>query len=656
MGGLVMLRLSAPRLAVLCAVPVAICLAGVSPVLAQVQPAARAKSQAHQGTAVGQLAAGVSQGDLHGTVRDDQGQALAGAVVSAVGATSAFAVSEQDGTFSLRNLPAGPYLLRAHLQGYIPTRGRIVQVNATARNVSAIALTRRAGTGAASAGATSEPPVLEAGMGGTAATSGDAGSEPATHDHGEVAWRLRHLKRSVLKDADILFPVGDDGGQHAIVEAFSGAGGALASSTRAAAGWFADLPLNGQINLLTRTSFERPQDLFSLDLGAPRGVTYVTLSAPTIGGDWSMRGAMTQGDLSSWILSGAYVRRAPATHKYETGVSYGTQRYFGGNVDALAAVPDGARNVGAVYAYDHWSVSQKVDVSYGAKYARYDYLADRGLLSPQAAISIAPVHGSSFRLHAAASRREAAPGADEFLPPSTGLWLPPERTFSPVTPGSALHAERIDRVEVSAEHEWIADVLIGVRAFRENVDNQIVTLFGVSLPDTAAAKVGHYYVASAGDFDATGWGVRFSRHLLDGVRASVDYTQSSADWRRDSPDQARLMRAAGSVVRTDSERIHDLTTSVESEVPATATRVFFVYKINSAFASSDSTADRGPSSRFEVQVNQALPFLNFSSAQWEMLVAVRSLFREDVRDASIYDELLVVRPPKRIVGGLTVRF
>jgi hypothetical protein len=57
-----------------------------------------------------------------------------------------------------------------------------------------------------------------------------------------------------------------------------------------------------------------------------------------------------------------------------------------------------------------------------------------------------------------------------------------------------------------------------------------------------------------------------------------------------------------------------------------------------------------------VQVNQALPFMNFGSAQWELLVAVRNMFRDDFRDGSVYDELLVIRPPKRVVGGLTVRF
>jgi hypothetical protein len=39
-----------------------------------------------------------------------------------------------------------------------------------------------------------------------------------------------------------------------------------------------------------------------------------------------------------------------------------------------------------------------------------------------------------------------------------------------------------------------------------------------------------------------------------------------------------------------------------------------------------------------------------------MLVGVRNFFRDPAIDQSIYDELLVVRPPKRIVGGLTLHF
>jgi hypothetical protein len=580
-------------------------------------------------------------------VLDERGEPLAGAVVSAVGASSVFAVSDEDGTFVLRNLPVGPYLLRAHLKGYVPTRGRLIEVNAPTQSLAAISLSRRGSDTEPAA----EPRILEAGVSGLAApTSGEAAA-PAEdeHDHSEVAWRLRHARRSILKEAEAALPYAGDGRDDGPID---GLGRAVGSSARFASAWFADLSLDGQINLLTRTSFDRPMDLLSLD-GAPRGVTYLALSAPTVGGEWSMRGAMTQGDLSSWILSGAY-RRNPGPHRYETGLSYGTQRYVGGNADALAAVSSGGRNVGAVYAYDRWTVSPQVELTYGGKYARYDYLTDRGLLSPSASMTLAPIAGSSFRIHAAASRREVAPGAEEFLPPSTGLWLPPERTFSPVTPEAGFAHERVDRVELGAERQWVGDFVVGVRAFRENVDNQIVTLFGVELPGTTAANIGHYYVGSGGDFSATGWGVGVRRDIGDRLHASVDYTQTDADWIGASPDGVRLLAAAASALRTGSERIHDVTASIESEVPSTATRIVVLYKINSGFAGD--LADRQAAARFAVQVNQALPFLNFSSAQWEMLVAVRNLFNDALSEGSVYDELLVVRPPKRFVGGLTVRF
>ncbi|MGE0445903.1 MAG: TonB-dependent receptor, partial [Vicinamibacterales bacterium] len=559
------------------ALSVVSCLAGglvaAAPAWAQVSLAGALARSMPQGAAVGQLAAGVSQGDLRGTVLDESGKPLAGAVVSAVGATSVFAVSGEDGSFVLKNLPAGPYLLRAHLQGYVPVRGRLVEVNAPSRMLAAISLTRR-GSDTEPA---REPQVLEAGVGSLAEpTSGEAPApaEGDAHDHSEVAWRLRHAKRSILKEAEAALPYAGDGLDGGPMD---GLGRAVGSSARFASALFADLSLDGQINLLTRTSFDRPMDLLSLD-GAPSGITYLALSAPTVGGEWSMRGAMTQGDLSSWILSGAY-RRNPGAHQYEAGLSYGTQRYVGGNADALAAVSGGSRNVGEVFAYDNWTLSRQVEVTYGGKYARYDYLTERGLLSPSAAVTLTPVAGSNFRIQAAVSRREVAPGADEFLPPSTGLWLPPERTFSPVTPGAGFAHERVDRVEGGVEGEWIGDVVIGVRAFREQVGNQIVTLFGVELPGTAAANIGHYYVGSGGDFSATGFTFGVRRDISSRLRASVDYTQAEADWTGPAPDGLRLLAAAASALRTGSERLHDVTATIESEVPSTATRVVVLYKV-----------------------------------------------------------------------------
>src|SRR5688572_1661794 len=82
--------------------------------------------------------AALAQADLHGVVLDDRGQPVAGAVISALGSMSAFAVSGRDGRFAFRNLPSGPYLVRAHLQGYLPARGRIIQVSPTINDVSTL--------------------------------------------------------------------------------------------------------------------------------------------------------------------------------------------------------------------------------------------------------------------------------------------------------------------------------------------------------------------------------------------------------------------------------------------------------------------------------------------------------------------------------------
>ncbi len=583
---------------------------------------------------------GAVQGELHGVINDGHGEPLAGAVVSALGAASVFAVSDRDGRFAFRSLPAGTYLVRVHLQGYLPARGRVLQVEAGTRRSATIPLTRRTGPAAAA------PIVLEAGIGASAATAPEADDE---HGHDEVAWRMRHLKRSVLKDAqNAVAALGQDGSL--VGDSLSGFGRAVEGSARLATALLADLPLSGQFNLLTTTSFHRPEDLFAPGANAPQGVAFLSLQAPGAQGDWRMRGTITQGDVASWILAASYLRDAPAAHRYEAGFSYSTQRYMGGNGEALAAIRDGSRNVGSMYAYDDWALAPRVRVGYGAKYASHDYLVDRHLFSPRASVTVQPLERDSLRIRATMSHRETAAGAEEFLPPAVGLWLPPERTFSHVSRGT-FRPERLDHVEVAAEREWRGAVIVGVRAFSQRVEDQLITIFGVTLPDSAAS-VGHYQVGSAGDIEARGWGVSVSRDVASGVRASVEYTAIDSDHRRRSPDAEALAALAGAMLPVD-ERIHDITGSVESTVPRTSTRVFVLYNVNTGFAVDTSPMT---SARFNVQVNQALPFLNFTNARWEMLMAVSNVFREEIADSPVYDELFVVRPPKRVLGGVTVRF
>src|SRR4029079_11159374 len=237
-----------------------------------------------------------------------------------------------------------------------------------------------------------------------------------------------------------------------------------------------------------------------------------------------------------------------------------------------------------------------------------------------------------LKLRANVSHRESAPGAEEFIPPPTGVWLPPERTFSTVARRGDFRPERIDHVEVAAERPVFGDILLGVRAFRQRGEDQIVTLFGVATVDEAV-NTGHYRVGSAGDFDAVGWGVSVSRTVGEGTRASLDYSRADADWHGRSPGFWALARMASQVLRR-SDVVHDLTATLESLVPATSTRVFVLYRLNTAIAAPGFAQPSAGGSRFDVQVNQALPF-STARSRWEALVAVKNTFHDELDGGSL---------------------
>jgi hypothetical protein len=593
-------------------------------------------------------------GAVYGVVTDDTGGPVAGAMVSAVGAVTVFAVSDETGRYEIATLAPGPYLIRAHRKGFTASRSRTIDVRAGARISSTFALRK------------ADPQVLAAGIGllGTGVpdvgavetpASGTSGDSDRPDDQTETAWRIRHARRGILKDAEMAAILEDDDSDHEMA-AF---GRAVGSSARLATSFFADTPFSGQVNLLTTSSFDTPRQLFTGD-NVARGAASIRVGAP-VGeqGDWDVRGTITEADLTAWLLAGSYRTRAAARHQYEFGMSYGTQRYDGGNQLALRDLTDGSRNAGIVYALDSFAVSPHLTVAYGGRWAQYDYLAHRTMFSPRFGLTLSPA--AHFRVTSLVSRQAQAPGAEEFLPPSdTGIWLPPQRTFSSLEHGRMLDASRTTHVSVGVERD-IARSTVAVRAFRQQVDDQLVTMFGVDMPSQPGAKQGHYLIGNAGDATVQGCSASLSAMIARRFQGSVAYSVATAQM-----DPARgmdvLLLLAPSALRPVAERIHDVSTAISADVPETATKVFVVYRLSNAFARAaaqigDGLLERpGFDSRFDVQIRQSLPFLDFSAARWEMLVAVRNFFRDGTEDQSIYDELLTISPPKRIVGGVTVHF
>lgn len=622
------------------------------PIAAQTPPSAKRAASGPSGAGVGVI---------QGMVQDDSGAPVVGAVVSASGAITVFGITDRLGHFALRSLAPGPYLVRAHMSGFADPRGQMVQVLPSTRASSSIALHRVDSIPAGSA-----PTIVPASIGGLA----DAPLSPQDADpapvksaeterkpqDGEIEWRLRHARRSILNDAVDQVMVADVSS----VPAAGGNGERRADhlgsgAAHVATNFFAETPFFGQVNLLTTSSFDAPLDLFTTKAFVSRSVTNILLGAP-VGdrADWTVRGALTQGDIASWVVFGDYVMRAQARHRYNIGLSYSTQRYDGGNFAALRNVTDGSRNVGTLHGFDTFAVTRAVTLTYGVRYAHYDYLEGKNLLSPRAGVVFTPV--AHTRVNALVSLRALAPGAQEFMPPTDlGIWLPPQRTFSSAVDGSPLVAERTMHVEAGLERDLTARTTVSVRAFSQHVDNQLITLFGVEEADRPSTTLGHYFVAnSSSPIEANGYAAAVKTVIADRVHGSIEY--SFARTQRNASDGLAYLVLLAPSSATVRDRIHDVSTSIETDIPETSTRVAVLCRFSDGFARREFGNPSGIDARFDVQVRQALPFMDFSSAKWEMLVAVRNFFHDAASDQSIYDELLVVRPPKRVVGGLTLRF
>jgi hypothetical protein len=260
----------------------------------------------------------------------------------------------------------------------------------------------------------------------------------------------------------------------------------------------------------------------------------------------------------------------------------------------------------------------------------------------------------------AVARRALPPGAEEFLPPGDdGLWTPAQRTFSSADPNRAFEAEVTTHTELAIEHDFGAST-VTLRGFRQHVDDQLATRFGAELGGQRGPDASHYLVGNAGDVDALGCSLGIRTAIAGRVQGSFEYSLAKAQF-MPAGDRGYVVLLGPSFGALRTQNIHSLDTKLEANVPETNTRVLVLYRVSNGFARDPENQAAGGGfsaldGRFDVQVRQSLPFMNFSTARWEMLLAVRNFFREAGTEQSIYDELLVVRPPKRVVGGVALRF
>ena len=68
-----------------------------------------------------------------GVVTDDNGAPVAGAMVSAIGAITIFAVTDDSGRFEMTAPGPGAYLVRAHRNGFVASRTQTIEIRPGSR-------------------------------------------------------------------------------------------------------------------------------------------------------------------------------------------------------------------------------------------------------------------------------------------------------------------------------------------------------------------------------------------------------------------------------------------------------------------------------------------------------------------------------------------
>ena len=564
-----------------------------------------------------------------GKVHDEDGRPLSDAVVSMFGADlkdGFIATTNQAGEFEIPNIPPGMYQLRAYLDGFLPSQEATVVVIDGVKEAAEVAMRLVA-----------LAPAIER-------------SEQTQKKVSELKWLLRHQKRNVLQDRWVPLSEAATGESSETADVVASHRSALAADALAMRGTFGVLAAGHDGQTLRAVP--------GSGAGLDAGVAFAELEIPnaTDDGGWFVQAQFLESALASWAGSAQYHTAAMDGHQLTTQVRYG--KYMYGDVDAFRPPEAGFLNAqptqsmtewfGGVEATDNLQFG-RTEIEAGLAYDYFDYLDRAGYWSPTMSVRHSLDPDGKTVITGAAGYHLQAPGAEDIT--LLSRLVVADVFGTGVDRGRGLKAQSTARYRVGLERELDEEMRVSVTVFQEDSRDQLAKIFAAG-DEAAGLTAGYFRVANRGDFRTRGVGVAVNRRVGN-LEGTLGYTYGVADSL--TPTQSRI------VVRRDGldDEIHDVTTAVATTFDRTKTRVRCAVRLvrhpgyMQATPGDDSAVF---DSRFNFQVFQILPFVGGNSTEWEVMVAIRNLFYDDLERASFLDEISVVDAPRRVIGGLSVRF
>jgi hypothetical protein len=336
-------------------------------------------------------------------------------------------------------------------------------------------------------------------------------------------------------------------------------------------------------------------------------------------------------------MAAEFVLEPMEGHEMRATTGYGS-RYVRAQEMAGEGLHD--RGVGTLTVQDRWQITDGVTASVGGRFSYIGFLGDTNHFDPSASLEIQGDENTTFR--GSVFARSVAPGGD-ILTLNT-LASAPAMNFAVL--GSALRAERLTRYELGFDQQ-LGGTEVGAFTYYEGVRDQLVNVFEGAADERALR------IFNAGNAATGAVGVTVGRFFGDSVRGSMSYTYGRSWRERARPEALAELAALG----LHDGNFHDLAARVETVIEGTDTRVVAYYRLNRTMPdASEAAAADLTHRRFDVQLSQGLPFLGaLTRADWNFLLAVRNIFYE-TSEGAVIDEVAVTNPPKRVLGGISVRF
>lgn len=562
---------------------------------------------------------------LEGLIASERGEPLVGAIISVFGANLAsgglITVSDDNGRFHLSGLPPGLYTLRAYLSGFLPSRSSRVELSEMGAEPVLMKLARL------------DAPESPQTMG-----SFEDMGEPDNGDRrtSELKWLLRHGKRNVLHQHE-----------QAVVQR-------VAEDTSTESSPLAPrVDVSGEVGLLASASDVGLSSFPGAGAGLDARLAYARLDIPTGPGQrWEVSAQLMETILSSWAASAQFIMEGSSGHRTSAGVSYGNHLYgdlgdFRPPEAGLGRRSEGSRSTewfGSVFGSHSFRLGP-AEVDAGVVYHHYSYLDEAGYAAPRVEVSWPAGDAGRTVLKGLLDYRVLAPGSEDL--DLLARMVSADFIGTPENAPRGLRAQKTMRSQVSLQQRFGDEpFLVELRVFQEDTVAQLFKAYMKDKPQTQMGP-GHFLVWNQGGYRTRGLGLAISRNF-GSVASSVGYRFGLA--RALGSDTARVVLA--------DEEIHDLTTSVQTSIDRTRTRLYAMYRVTShpSFIPGDDEDQHDLDSRFNFQVYQILPFVGWDGAEWEVMLAVRNLFYQDVDSGAFLDELAVVDSPRRVLGGVSVRF